>query len=206
MHWYFQATGMILKDMTYRDHTFQYRPLSPGSVSGNITLGVSHPSSLEYTLADLLPSERGKKARILYLFLHFIIHFFASLTLVLPFSMKILQSPFGRPSMHFIQDWGHMGLFIATEKRAKLTNIFCILFWWNQKAVIHCLLGQKVQVILKLGQNYKKLVLTNFGLCEFIVTSPRNTLWRLCCLLCVSQNLNTNTICWIHDSDKARIL
>ena len=67
--------------------------------------------------------------------------FFASLTLLFPLSLKILQSPLGRPSMHFIQDWGHMGLFIATEKRAKLTNIFWILFWWNQRAVIHCLLG-----------------------------------------------------------------
>ena len=77
----------------------------------------------EYTRAHLLPSERGKQAKILS---------FLSVE-------KILQTPFGPPPMNFIQDWGHMGLFIAAKKRAKLTAIdFLFSSHGNQKLFIHC--------------------------------------------------------------------
>ena len=163
--------------------------ISPGSVQGNITLGFYTPPP-RYTHPHLIPSKRGK-ARM------------ASWYCPLPW--KILQTPFGRPPTNFIQDWGHMGLFIAGEKRAKLTNIFYILFWWNSMANYSLLVRPKSPRNLETGSKHRNLYLTKL-LCLYIVTSPRSTLWRLCCLLCISQNLNRNTICTIQDSDKARIL
>ena len=57
-------------------------------------------------------------------------------------SLKILQTPFGGTPMNFIQDWGHMGLFIAAEKRPRLTNIdFLFSFWWKSKANYSLLVG-----------------------------------------------------------------
>ena len=183
--------------MIYRDHRFHYRPTSSGSVLGNITLGFYIPPPHKYTHAHLISSKRGKPAKM------FFIRWPPS---IVPF-LENTPNSFWRNSNEFHSGLrSHGTVYCGGEKTQIDQHWFSILCWWKSKANYYSLLAGG-WVGPKSPNNLETWVkMTGSSCWPNCFVCLLCTLWRLCCLLCISQNLNTNTICWIQDSHKTRIL
>ena len=118
--------------MIYRDHRFHYRPTSPGSVLGNITLGFYIPPPHKHTHAHLISSKRGKPAKM------FFIRWPPS---IVPF-LENTPNSFWRNSNEFHSGLrSHGTVYCGGEKTQIDQHWFSILCWWKSKANYYSLLA-----------------------------------------------------------------
>ena len=128
-------------------------------------------SWIPFLLIYSYPKEENKQENFVFLTLAYLLYrsFYASIALFFVKYSKVLLADLQSILFSIEVTWDCL---LRRRKEPKLPIFFCIHFWWNQRAVMHCLWGKKIQEILKLGQNYKKLILTKW-LCEFVATSPK---------------------------------
>ena len=148
--------------MIYRDHRFHYRPTSPGSVLGNITLGFYIPPPHKHTHAHLISSKRGKPAKM------FFIRWPPS---IVPF-LENTPNSFWRNSNEFHSGLRSHGTVYCGGEKSQIDQHWFSLFGGNQRPItIHCLWvggwGQKVQVNLKPESKLQEALVDQIALCVY---------------------------------------